>query len=915
MFDPLSLGAGALVLKSVLETVAGKAAEDYVKDFGKMALKHVFERDRKATVLAVGKVLKEFLATFEEQLVGAGYDDATIGAFQKPLTTFLRDGEVQAVLAEALEGARADVDAPKLGECWQALGLPALVREFSWTVFARIFSRKVQAIREENSELRAMMEVRHTAATAAAVERLAGPSPGFDLERYRTAMLQKYGNLRLYEIEAGTSYEQPVQLDRVFVEQKARDNAGLSRDFYELPREIREVLEAGGDLKSLDPHFLDRLPQAELAKLRTLLTGKPTRPVLEIVDDPAVRLAVVLGDPGSGKSTLLQYLLLRWAHRPESERMRRVPVLIELREYARAREEDGDRVRDFVSYLEQASSVDCHLDGAQLRAELAKGRVDFYFDGLDEVFDEDQRGDIVTAILGLARDHAQCRVVVTSRVYGYEPLPFQSAEFQQFLLLDLEMGQIKTFLDHWHDLVFTDERERRQKRDRLQQALEDSTAIRTLAGNPLLLTLMAILNRSRELPRDRASLYEESAKLLLQQWKVEEAIRSDRHLQGISLDFKDKQALLRAVAREMQSSGPGLGGNVIEAGQLERMLTGALPSHVPAERRTPVARALLRQLHERNFILCALGQKHYAFVHRTFLEYFCAAEILWRFKETRAIPDIDALIQETFAVHWRDERWREVLLLVAGDIQPVFVGKIIDYLLAESQRAEIQRAEEEDKTEKPPVESNLLEFSDSRTNWEPEELLLLAVQCFSELRERQDVTVVADRLRSHVIRVDASEKVRAVVSRQSELNSSLIAAASSAFVADESIRGWLVSWLRMFGSEARSAALALTRHWRSDPRTFDKLLEALKDALFVAPVAEVIATYWAADPRALPGLLKHVDKYPIVAAISSNAEWVAIPEVRDQLREAFLERSERGLILPFNEDVIRTRLGLPPKPE
>ena len=74
------------------------------------------------------------------------------------------------------------------------------------------------------------------------------------------------------------------------------------------------------------------------------------RPILEIVQDPAFRRLVILGDPGSGKSTLLQYLLLDWAEKaapdPAGEPL---PLLIELREYARLRHEG--KVEGFLDYL------------------------------------------------------------------------------------------------------------------------------------------------------------------------------------------------------------------------------------------------------------------------------------------------------------------------------------------------------------------------------------------------------------------------------------------------------------------------------------------------------------------------------------------------------------------------------------
>ncbi|MBD0300304.1 MAG: HEAT repeat domain-containing protein, partial [Nitrososphaera sp.] len=128
-----------------------------------------------------------------------------------------------------------------------------------------------------------------------------------------------------------------------------------------------------------------------------------------------------------------------------------------------------------------------------------------------------------------------------------------------------------------------------------------------------------------------------------------------------------------------------------------------------------VARVMIKQLRERNFILCFLGADCYAFVHRTFLEYFCAWEFVWQFEKERSIT-IEYLKTELFGKHWQDETWHEVLLLIAGMIEPKFVGEIIDYLMA-------QDGEEE-------------KFIN----------LFLAAKCLAEVRNRLVIASVANKL-------------------------------------------------------------------------------------------------------------------------------------------------------------------------
>ena len=81
-----------------------------------------------------------------------------------------------------------------------------------------------------------------------------------------------------------------------------------------------------------------------------------------------------------------------------------------------------------------------------------------------------------------------------------------------------------------------------------------------------------------------------------------------------------------------------------------------------------------------NFILCYRGADAYGFVHRTFLEYFCAVEIVNRF-EKQQILSFEQLQDEVFGLHWQDETWHEVLRLICGMIDIKFSGQLIEFLM------------------------------------------------------------------------------------------------------------------------------------------------------------------------------------------------------------------------------------------
>ena len=157
------------------------------------------------------------------------------------------------------------------------------------------------------------------------------------------------------------------------------------------------------------------------------------------------------------------------------------------------------------------------------------------------------------------------------------------------------------------------------------------------------------------------------------------ALAADDVLKGATLDFKDKQELLMQVARVMQEGGRGLAANLISEEDLEGTLAAGLQRY-PGLRPERAARALIAQLRGRNFMLCSVGGTNYAFVHLTFLEYFCACELRFRFEQQQTLTLEDVKTQ-LYGPHWRDETWQEVLCLQAGMLAPRFQREILAFLL------------------------------------------------------------------------------------------------------------------------------------------------------------------------------------------------------------------------------------------
>ncbi|MEM7581520.1 MAG: NACHT domain-containing protein, partial [Cyanobacteria bacterium P01_A01_bin.80] len=661
-------------LAKELGNVAKDAAKDWTKDLFKGIPNNVLKRLNKQEIdIAAGQALKEFLVLLQQELEDAEIEDEELKQFNKPLKAFISNKDVKEILGSAFKYECQVLDIKKLEEKWYELDLPELPSEFGWKRLGKRYVRKIKAIIRESLSLRSILDSQNLEAVKDSTQEIAGIIADFDLDKYQEAIRETYGNLKLESLDTEGYAYNDLKLWRMFIEQNVREIHEVLPQVYELPKEhlrrLRESQQAESEIE-----------KENLKHYKKIYFEQPIRSVIEIINNKqAYKYTVILGDPGSGKSTLLQYLALNWASSPLSNLISQpIPLLIELRTYIRRRDEK--ECNNFLEFFHKCSGALHHLNQLQLQTQLKEGNALVMFDGLDEVFNPGQREDVITDIHRFTNEYPNVQVIVTSRVIGYKHQRLRDAEFKHFMLQDLEAEQIQDFIYRWHELTFSDEAEKLRKKERLLLAVNNSSAIKELAGNPLLLTMMAILNRNQELPRDRAELYNQASRVLLHQWDVERTLVADKKLDSITtIDYKDKQAMLREVAYFMQTSDKDFAGNLIKESDLEKILTDYLKT-IEVDKARDAAKLMINQLRTRNFMLCFLGADYYAFVHRTFLEYFCAWEFVWEFKETQTLK-IEELITEVFDKHWMDESWHEVLRLIAGMIDAKFVKDIIESLI------------------------------------------------------------------------------------------------------------------------------------------------------------------------------------------------------------------------------------------
>jgi HEAT repeat protein len=666
LLEGLVLMTGAEVGKHLLKSateVGGGAIKEYLKGFFKGKLGDIVDKFQSELKAAMEKAIGEFMKLFVEELRNSGVTEKSIDRYyvnSESIESFIKDKDTIAILGEAFDASREGFDRhaqTRIKRIWIERYLISGVTfpvDFDWLLLLYKYQLKVNEIRRADEKLRKILDsellgsIDNVAKKSYEIQKSNAPIPiGFDLDGYRQSLQYSYGHLKLGRLNSKDKHD--IQLCKIFIEQNVRED--------------------------LPP---DRSPNPNSDELTRQYLEKSAEPVLKAIGDKKCQRAVLVGDPGSGKSSLLQYLALDWAEGKTD----RFPLLIELREYAI----DRSGAKNFLDFLVGGVGADWKFDRHQLHEHLQTQPSLVMFDGLDEIFDPQLRESTIEEIANFAtQQYPNAKIVITSRVVGYDPDRLRGVKFQHFTLQELDKSQIQKFIDKWYQLALGEDPQQEQLKQRLKDAIDRSPAIQNLANNPLLLTLMAMLNRQGSLPNQRVDLYDRASRLLLHNWDFEgKNLKLDPSLETI--EAEEKQEILGNIAYEMQSEA-GLAGNLLGSKRLKQILTGYLKKNDFQEPKEKAQR-LIEQLRRRSFILSAYGTDAYGFVHRTFLEYFCARDFVRRLNE-ESYPSLEQLRDDIFARYWQDETWHEVLQLICGLLKPDRSGYLVEFLMIQ----EVDRAD------------------------------------------------------------------------------------------------------------------------------------------------------------------------------------------------------------------------------
>lgn len=383
---------------------------------------------------------------------------------------------------------------------------------------------------------------------------------------------------------------------------------------------------------------------------------------------------VILGEPGAGKTTILRYVALAFAEGKAERRLRlkrqRLPILVPLASYEAAlRSDDSMSLSVYLSwYYEQEHGL---KDISSLfEYYLSRGEAIVLLDGLDEVVTQEVRTLIARrakTFMDVATSPGN-QVVVTSRVVGYREAPLPG-HLPHYTVLRFNRAEIEQFAKRWCQayeiwLANEDSEEVRHRglaqSRQLVEAIHSHPGVESLAANPLLLTILALIHRQeKKLPHRRVELYEVYARTLIERWGRARSL-SGRTISGSTLDYHRIVKVVAPLALWMhreRASGTARRTEVVRQITLVLEKMGYEPEDADIE-----AERLLDDMRRYSGLLVERGRDAYGFMHLTFQEYFAARAIaMMRLAERLKV------IRENL----HDPRWREVILLTAGQIGSV----------------------------------------------------------------------------------------------------------------------------------------------------------------------------------------------------------------------------------------------------
>lgn len=409
-------------------------------------------------------------------------------------------------------------------------------------------------------------------------------------------------------------------------------------------RAIDELVETLG----LDEHQRDQLARQMKAKYglqQTSEVGAASKLYQNFSN------IVVLGDPGSGKSCFVRSEILSYCDPPEDNisdwYVGHIPVFLPLVEYVYSSYCPKSLLDQCITHAQGQGLI---LEETQLEIMLSRGRVAFFFDGLDEVGSIAARQHVLDDLTDMVERYAPNgnRFVLTSRPAAVRDVSLPK-ELARVSLLGLTDEEIEVLVNRLFEARYEDGQSlRAQDNQVIAEILHDckqTPGIRRLARNPLLLTLLVfVYENSGSFAARRHLIYSQAIKTLV----------SVRHRESRTAVVSESDLRIR-LGKLAVSIFHGEASALPTRDRVIRILSEIMQvTEYPEE-------DFIQQVAETTGLLlihprtASKANDLVSFMHYSFLEYYTAVGFLEMPGSVNNVSD--------FAL---SHRWREVVTLMFG---------------------------------------------------------------------------------------------------------------------------------------------------------------------------------------------------------------------------------------------------------
>jgi len=403
-------------------------------------------------------------------------------------------------------------------------------------------------------------------------------------------------------------------------------------------------------------------------------------------------LLLVIGDPGSGKTTLLKYYALSCLDNKRYQKFGfREPVNVFYLPLRDLNKSDTGYASLQATLSAWARKYFLEIEETLFSGWLEKPSTLVLLDGLDEISDVQDRIAVCDWIDRTVSRFTMARFVVTSRITGYrkgDAIELEAGHLRADIM-DFSNKQQSEFLHLWFKAAFfreiplgagyepelraRQEQQAIQKADKKAEAIiafltqDKNRGLRSLAGIPLLLQIMAMLWKEREfLPGGRSEFYDAVLNYMLD-------YRDRRREIYPLLAANDSRRVLSPVSFWMQEE--------LEKDEADKALMHAeMRKHLKTINQHPSVEKFCENLIDRAGLLVAYGDNEYRFRHKSFREYLASVELARRVNRT--FDYLDQLVNR-FGSDW----WEGTLLFFIGQVDAeifdAFMQRLFDSPISE----------------------------------------------------------------------------------------------------------------------------------------------------------------------------------------------------------------------------------------